>query len=396
MSRSPTSRSADLTKLVEDGFSIEIRDGHLLVHDIPYVTTRRAVATGVLVCPLDQAGDSTVAPSSHVMDFTGSVPCDRTGQPLTKIQHAEGRRELLPGLFIERSFSRKPLDNGRAHRQYRDFHEKVTTYAAILAGPAQAIDPTASPLTFREPAHADSVHVYEDTASSRAEITAISNKLTGERVALVGLGGTNGYVLDLVTKTKVGEIHVFDGDEYLSHNAFRSPGAATIDQLRARMLKTSYFKGLYEHIHRGIIEHPYYVTADNLQELDGMDFVFLAIDSGPSRRLIVEHLDRQGIPFADLGMGVIERDGAITGQIRTTLVANGRNQHIATRIPCHDEGPEDEYASNIQVAELNAINAAFAVLRWKRLRGFYLDTEGEHNSIYVIDCNTTINDELSS
>ena len=117
MSRSPTSRSADLTKLVEDGFSIEIRDGHLLVHGIPYVTTRRAVATGVLVCPLDQAGDSTVAPSSHVMDFTGSVPCDRTGQPLTKIQHAEGRRELLPGLFIERRLKLRthdrPPDAGR-------------------------------------------------------------------------------------------------------------------------------------------------------------------------------------------------------------------------------------------------------------------------------------------
>lgn len=395
MSQSLISRSPDLTKLVEDGFSIEIRDGHLLVHDVPYVTTQNTVATGVLVCPLDQAGDTTVPPSSHVMDFTGSVPCDQTGQPLAKVQHAEGRREIVPGVFVERSFSRKPLENGAA-RQYRDFHEKVTTYVAILASPAQAIDPTSSPLTFQQPTHADPVHVYEDTASSRAEITAISNRLAGDRVALVGLGGTNGYVLDLVAKTKVAEIHVFDGDEYLSHNAYRSPGAATLDQLRARMLKTSYFKGLYEHMHRSIVEHPYYVTAENVQELDSMDFVFIAIDDGPSRRLIVDHLDRQGIPFADLGMGVVERHGAITGHVRTTLVANSRNHHIATRIPFHEEGPEDEYASNIQVAELNAINAAFAVLRWKRLRGFYLDTEGEHNSIYVIDGNTTINDELSS
>lgn len=37
------------------------------------------------------------------------------------------------------------------------------------------------------------------------------------------------------------------------------------------------------------------------------------------------------------------------------------------------DAPDDEYRANIQVSELNALNAALAVLRYKQLRGFYVD-----------------------
>ena len=48
--------------------------------------------------------------------------------------------ELTPSV----GFSQKPRPEG-----YADFHEKVTTYAAILMGPAQAIDPSVTPLQGR-------------------------------------------------------------------------------------------------------------------------------------------------------------------------------------------------------------------------------------------------------
>ena len=32
---------------------------------------------------------------------------------------------------------------------------------------------------------------------------------------------------------------------------------------------------------------------------------------------------------------------------------------------------EDDYSSNIQVADLNALNAILAIIRWKRYLGFY-------------------------
>ncbi|CAN2525454.1 MULTISPECIES: hypothetical protein [Burkholderia] len=49
------------------------------------------------------------------------------------------------------------------------------------------------------------------------------------------------------------------------------------------------------------------------------------------------------------------------------------------------------YASNIQVADLNALNAVLAVIKWKKLRGFYRDLDREHHSTYTTDGNLLLN-----
>lgn len=43
-------------------------------------------------------------------------------------------------------------------------------------------------------------------------------------MAVIGTGGTGGYVLDFLVKTPVREIRAFDFDLFHVHNAFRSPG----------------------------------------------------------------------------------------------------------------------------------------------------------------------------
>src|SRR3546814_19294037 len=63
------------------------------------------------------------------------------------------------------------------------------------------------------------------------------------------------------------------------------------------------------------------------------------------------------------------------------------------RIPLEGAGLDDIYARNIQVADLNMLNAAFAVLRWKRLRGFYVDLEEEHFSLFTLDGNHLLNED---
>ncbi len=45
----------------------------------------------------------------------------------------------------------------------------------------------------------------------------------------------------------------------------------------------------------------------------------------------------------------------------------------------------------IQVAELNAFNAALAVIKWKKIRGFYRDLERELHSTYTTDGNLLLN-----
>ena len=56
---------------------------------------------------------------------------------------------------------------------------------------------------------------------------------------------------------------------------------------------------------------------------------------------------------------------------------------------------DDLYSRNIQVADLNALNAALAVGRWKRMSGFYLDLENEHHTVYVVDGNQLLNEETA-
>ena len=83
--------------------------------------------------------------------------------------------------------------------------------------------------------------MVDKSASSRAGIVEFAKRLEQERIAIVGLGGTGSYVLDLLAKTRIGEIHLFDGDDLLSHNAFRSPGAVSVEELNTRPKKVDYY-----------------------------------------------------------------------------------------------------------------------------------------------------------
>jgi len=58
-----------------------------------------------------------------------------------------------------------------------------------------------------------------------------------------------------------------------------------------------------------------------------------------------------------------------------------------------EEDADNEYDKNIQIADMNALNAALAVMKWKKLFGFYADNEREHYSTYTIDTNLLTSDE---
>ena len=78
MSQRPISRSADLKKLRDEGYDLEIRSGCLLVKDVPYVNSRKEVKRGILVMKLVLADDQTGRPDTHVAYFSGSIPAART------------------------------------------------------------------------------------------------------------------------------------------------------------------------------------------------------------------------------------------------------------------------------------------------------------------------------
>ena len=390
MSRQLISRSPDLQRLENEGYNLEIRSGYLLVNDVPYVNSKREVMRGILVSTLHTAGNKTAEPDTHVAMWVGEYPCDKNGAPVEKIRSG-GRSQLTPDLAAEYSFSSKPTPSGK----YTDYHDKMTAYIAIFLSHAKAIDPDATAQTYPvvKATAEESVFEYLDTASSRAQITIATKKLEVARIAIVGVGGTGSYVLDLVAKTPPKEIHLFDGDAMLSHNAFRAPGAASADELETKPKKVHYLQGIYSKMRRGIIAHPYHIDMKTIGQLQGMDFVFLCIDAGEGKRLIVEALEKFGVTFIDVGMGVDLVDESLGGILRVTTSTHQKRDHFRRRVSLADPGIEDEYDRNIQVADLNCLNAALAVVKWKKLCGFYLDHEKEYHSTYSIDCNMLTSDD---
>src|SRR3546814_20692364 len=112
----------------------------------------------------------------------------------------------------------------------------MTTYVALPANEAAALDPEVTARTRRVVANDDpeSPFVYLDTASSRAGIGEVAHKLMGERVAIVGLGGPGAYVLDPVAKTAVARITLFHDSYYLQPTPIRAPGDPALAELSER------------------------------------------------------------------------------------------------------------------------------------------------------------------
>ncbi|TCC21916.1 ThiF family adenylyltransferase [Kribbella speibonae] len=380
--------SPDLTQLVNEGYSVRIHAGHLIIDDIPFVTAARTIIRGSLVCPLDTEGERTRAPSTHVMWFS-HLPHTKDGVERSDLIHDRTRRDLADGIEVAGSSSQKVRGG-----DYPNFYEKVVAYAALVSGDAQAIDSTAVPATFKPVVsdETESVFKYLDTNSSRAGITALSEKLALQRVAIVGLGGTGSYLLDLLVKVQIRELHLYDGDTFSTHNSFRSPGAATVDELNAAPYKVAHHAARYEPLRWGICPHPTYVTTDNVSELLEMDFVFLSMDATEDKKVIIDTLTASDIPFIDTGIGVRQDSDGLAGLLRVTTSLPGHRDHLNDdQLISYRLGDAAEYETNIQVAELNALVASLAVIAFKKRYDFYSDTESELHSLYRIDSNEIIN-----
>ncbi len=387
MSPALFSLNADLKLLRDEGYVVEQRGGYLVMHQVPYVNANREVKIGKLISTLTLAGDRTQRPDTHVMHFDGEYPCQADGQQINAIRHQSITSDLGHGLKMRHSFSSKP-DEG-----YADYHKKMVAYAHILSGPASVLQPGLSPRVYQVPDEpSDSMFHYTETASDRAGIGALTECLQGERVAIIGVGGTGGYTLDQVAKTPVAEIRLFDSDVFLQHNAFRAPGAPTIEELRAAVPKVEYFTSIYSRMHKGIIAHPVDLDAGNVHLLDGIDFAFLSMDAGDAKRAVVAKLEAMGVPFIDVGMGLELVDGSLGGILRVTTSTPAKRDHVHNgRISFHGAPADAVYATNIQVADLNMLNAALSVIKWKKIRGFYRDDEKEHHSTFTTDGNMLLN-----
>lgn len=389
MSHELINHSKDLQRLVEEGYEIEIRSGHLILHRVPYVTGERVVKYGQLVCPLTINGSEIGRPQDHTIYFAGEYPCDDQAVPIEGLRNNSNRQELAEGLWVDHYFSAKP-----AGGNYQDYHHKLTHYAQVMGRCARRIDPSAVCRSGKLVLSADPNDPFEfmETASSRSGITRLNERLAGDRIGIVGLGGTGSFILDYVSKTRVSEIHLFDGDQFQQHNAFRAPGPTTIEELEKKPSKAHLYMERYSTMRQGIVAHEFDVQAHNIDLLADLDFVFVAIDDNEARQWLLPALDGLGLPFIDVGMGIEKADGKLLGIVRTSFSETPRSSAIRRGEPRRQD--VGEYERNVQIVELNALNAALAVIRWKKHREFYLDLGHEDRSTYTIDGNHMGNKSL--
>jgi hypothetical protein len=392
MSVALISRDPFLKRLADEGFEIEVNNAHLIVRSVPHVTVDGTLARGVLTCvlSLDASSGLTSTPQAdHTMYFAGGAPCHRNGAPMNNIINSSSRQRF-GDIDVDHYLSSKPEITHR----YENIYDKVVAYERLIGGAARSLDNAANARTHARgmTGNEDSPFAIPDSASARYRIVAVNRKLKG-RIAIIGLGGTGSYLLDLVAKTWVTEIHLYDGDQLLNHNLFRSPGSPEPELLKEFPFKVNYYAQVYSRIHRGITPHPVRVTSGNVDDLAGFDFVFVCVDKGSSRREIAEGLLRLGVPFVDTGIGVGLECDSLDGCARATFIRPGTDwAEVAKLLPFGDDKDEDNvYRTDIQIAAVNSLNAIMGVMRWKRWMGYFRDERNEVNSVYMIEGNNISN-----
>jgi hypothetical protein len=238
MSQQQISHNESLSQLQSEGYNVAVEDGYVLLRDVPYLTVDRQVKTCTLADPFN---DATGCPSGHTLWMAGDLPRDEHANVLANIfagnEIQDHNRVLSPELTLNWQFSIKLVGEGNVHIPDTDYRSKFLRYIERIGMHVAAVgsDATARTYPIVSPDPDDtSVFRYLDTATVRANIAPIAKKLEQQRISIVGVGGTGSYILDLLAKTPVREIHLYDPDVFHQHNAFRAPGAASVEGVESQ------------------------------------------------------------------------------------------------------------------------------------------------------------------
>jgi len=376
------SHNKDIEQLLLKGYAVALDSGHLVIRDIPYLDDSGTLCWGAIVCKLKSTDNKLFVMEDHQIYFAGSHPHGLDGKPIANLAGGPHTLPLVSAdIVVQRSMSNKPPEG-----YYSDHVAKLDRYVTILCGPAMERD-SVTPLSFRnvKSEGEESVFKFTDTLTSRAEIGDLARLFKDEVLAIIGLGGTGSYVLDFIVKTPVARIMGFDKDPFHVHNAFRSPGRLLNDGELDRS-KAEIYQGRYENFREGLELKEKYIDESCAEDLKGVTFAFVCVDKGSSRRGIFDLLMKLNIPFIDVGMGLDRKQHAINGTLRATYYEPSNAQKMRDWCLAElSDRPDDEYRVNVQIAELNALNACLAVVRYKQLKGFYLDENNFDHMLFKVN-----------
>ena len=354
----------------ESGVVRAVRVPCLLVGGVPgtcTITTSCEPATG--------KPDNRIGGDVHAVQITIDGEYDglvyhADGTPIGNLVGGDGK--TWSNISIKRGAKGRPEPDETAN-------DLLHRYAKHIVGAVSAAgysDPAALAIP-------DSFHI-PNTFEARAAIAPVQDRIRGRRIAIIGLGGTGAYLLDLIAKTPVSEIHLLDSDCVDWHTLKRAPGAPTAEEIElvraGTLLKVDYYHSKYAAFRDGIHPHPVRVDSPSMfaEFLSDhpIDFAFVCIDQltdgdSPRQDAVYQAVTEAGVPFIDSGVSITLDDCAVRGAVTTSAYDAGSDAWKDAIPNARLEGRAPGYR-NVQLPEVNAAAATFAVMEWRRRTGQYV------------------------
>ena len=354
------------------GFDVRIEPDVVRAVGVPCLLAGGVAGT----CNIEKSRDSASGkPDSRIGDAVHAVRVTIDAEADGRVYHADGSplESYIDGdgktwsnISIHKGSQGMPEEDESASDVVHRYAKQIV--GAAWAGGHSDTAPPSIPDPFKIP----------NTFEARAGIGQVQDRIRGQSIAIIGLGGTGSYVLDLVAKTPVREIHVLDDDYMDWHNFMRAPGAPTDEEIKLRhqgcLRKMDYYHPKYSSLREGIHMHPIRVdsksTLGEFLSDHPIDFAFVCIDQltegdSPRQDAVYCALCDSKVPFIDSGVSISVEGSAVSGSV-TTSFYNAGSMTWKDAIPnAKVEGDVPGYR-NVQLPEVNALAASLAVMEWRR------------------------------
>ena len=371
MSAILTSHDGGLDRVVQAGLDYTIEGDTLTVGPIPYRLPDGSVGHGQLICHLEREGERLRAPSDHTVGWVADEePHTKSGEVLEGLIHQHDAQGWPNGITSRCGMSRKRHDGG-----YSDYGEKMLAYARLIAretGSSWRRESLGSGVV-----NEGNNMVDQETGLTRSAIGDMDQLFAREKLAVIGAGGTGGFIVDMIAKCNVASIDIYDDDVVSQHTQLRWPGIVNRGVVEEHKNKAEYLAQIYaSRTNKNIKGHPLRVRRQYLTYFQNMTMVFVAVDRGADRREILTGLTELGVNFIDCGIDLRRQTDGLTASARVVRSAcdddRGKRLELVEKTPHKDVG-EGMYEAAVQTAEINALNATMAVIAWKQGIGFYKD-----------------------
>ena len=324
---------------------------------------------------------STGKPDDRIGQAAHAVKIATDGEHDGRVYHADG---TPIGNYLKGDG--KTWSNISVHKGAKSNPEPDETagdllhrYAKQIIGAVSAggyVDPGA--FVMPDPFH------MPNTFEARAAVAPIQDRIRGQSVAIIGLGGSGAHFLDIIAKTPVSEIHLFDSDCVDWHTLMRAPGVPTTEEIEliraGSLLKVDYYRSKYATFRDGIHAHPVRVENPEMfaefvaEHPIGFAFIFIdQLAEGDSARQDVVYRAVSGaqVPFIDSGVSITVEDSAVWGSVTTSYYEAGSDAWKAAIPNARQHGDAPGYR-NVQLPEVNAAAATAALMEWRRRTGQYV------------------------